>query len=339
MASIQWSDKSNADGYRYGFNIVSWAGPNATSPDVWKEAIDKIYRSGMRSFTLVTHRFVDKKTGRIADNSQFGLTGSPTNGELVAAILEGKRLGMQVSINPFVEIDNPNGIGHEWRGSLDFSGPALRQFFKHYGGYLSEMASLASGTGTDRLYVGSELKALSSNPDARAHWSDLIGALRDIVGRKILLTYAANHDEYVQVPFWRELDEIGVDAYFSLASRTEAEGRGKPSVDLIKRAWFQHLRSLHAFSKEQERPILLSEWGIVPFDHATHEPWNGQPSDVMDSDEQISAYQATIEATLVQDQWLKGIQFWHWNLQSVSGSHFGIRDESRVFRLITEYLN
>jgi len=253
--------------------------------------------------------------------------------------MEGKRLGMQVSLNPFVEIDNPNGIGHEWRGLLNFSGPMLRQFFEHYSGYLSEMASLASGTNTDRLYVGSELKALSSNPDARAHWSVLIDALRDAVGRKILLAYAANHDEYIHVPFWRELDEIGVDAYFSLASRIEAVGRGKPSVELIKRAWFEHLRDLHAFSKKRERPIFLSEWGVVPFDHATHEPWNGQPSDVMDLDEQLSAYQATIEATLVQDQWLKGVQFWHWDLRSASGSHFGIRDESSVIRLIAQYMN
>jgi hypothetical protein len=44
------------------------------------------------------------------------------------------------------------------------------------------------------------------------------------------LTYAANWDDFDKVPFWKELDYIGIDAYFPLSDA--ATTKWKSSIKL-----------------------------------------------------------------------------------------------------------
>lgn len=332
------SDNKSNKTPKIGFNLVSWDLTGTVDTNTWKKTVQEMYRADIRSLTIVTYRFVDKKTGSISPTSTYGLAPPPGNDEIMTALKEAKNLGMHVSLNPFIEIDNPNGIGYEWRGNLNYSDDKLQIFFKNYKDYIAEMAKLAETAGIDRLYVGSELKALSGNPKTQQLWSQVIFEARQILSMGTL-SYAANHDEYKDVPFWNQLDEIGIDAYFSLASQSQAKGVGNPSVSVIETNWKGLFNSLKKFSNHYEKPVVISEWGVVPFDLTTYQPWNWNPSLTSDPEEQINAYKATIDAVISQGDWLREIQFWHWGGMTGSlESRYSITSDSRVGEFISHYI-
>jgi hypothetical protein len=320
------------------FNLVSWDTTGKVNSLMWENAVQGLYDVGIQNFTIITYRFVDKETANISKTSHHNLAPPPENSAIAAAIQKGKKLGMQISLNPFVEIDNSKGIGNQWRGNLDFSGAKLKTFFKNYKNYIKEIAQLAQAGGVDRLYIGSELKALTLNTAAHTLWSDLINETRNVFKNRGTLTYAANHDNYRNVPFWGELDEVGIDAYFSLATKSQSTGLGKPSVDTIKHSWERLLEPIRNFSREQKKSVIFSEWGTVPFDLTTHQPWNWKPSETIDSKEQLNAYKATLEALDSQGDWLKGIEFWHWAMPGSEGSNYRITLNSVVGQLISRFV-
>jgi hypothetical protein len=336
VAAREDAKKSNPP---IGFNLISWNKTRSGETGSWNKAIQEIHALGIRHVTIVTYRFVNDRKGSISPNSEYGLAAAPLHSTVETAMRLGKDLGMVVSLNPFIEIDNPRGIGRIWRGSLNFQRRKLRTFFMAYQAYIEEMADLAESARADRLYVGSELTKLSRNAAALPFWIDLIQRARKAFGgHGRQLAYAANHDEFESVPFWDALDEIGVDAYFSLAQRAEATGSGNPAVAKIIAGWQPWLRQLRGFSEQTHRPIIISEWGVVPFDLTTYQPWNWQPSEVADPTEQLNAYRATLEALQLQGDWLAEINCWHWQMDGNEGSHYGIATDSQVGRLIGRFL-
>jgi hypothetical protein len=237
---------------------------------------------------------------------------------------------MTVSLNPFVEIDNPDGIGHRWRGTLRPESPAQAAFFADYGRYVAEMAALAQAGRADRLYVGSELRGLATDPGALPRWRQVIARARAGFGGR--LSYAANHDSYARVPFWDRLDEIGIDAYFRLVPRAEAEGAGRPSAARLEAAWRQVLAKVEAFSRATRRPVVFSEWGCVPRDGTTASPSCWNPSETPDPAEQEAACAALLAAARDQGNWLVGVQLWHWRMPG-GDSAYAVGPGSEVARL------
>jgi hypothetical protein len=323
---------------RVGFNLVSWDTNGQTDTLRWGRAVREMYDAGIRDFTIIAHRFVNKTTGDISPVSAFHLASPPKNTVISFALKKGRELGMRVSLNPFVEIDNPGGIGHKWRGTLTFSELSLRRFFCHYTRYLTEMAVLAREGGACRLYIGSELSALSVNPSARKYWSALIQDIRQVFGTRRTLTYAASHNDYIVVPFWNELDEIGIDAYFSLVPQAIAAGRGRPSVKTIQTNWEKLLEPIKRFGEEYHKPVIFSEWGTVPFDLTTSQPWHWKPSEIPDPDEQLNAYKATLQTLSQQGEWLKEISLWHWAMLGNEGSLYRVTPETEVARFISYFI-
>lgn len=317
-----------------GFNLVSWQNTDLVGADAWKQEIQRIRDFGIREVAIVTYRFVDPRTGDIYTESRFNLASPPSRRTIVAAARHGERLGMKVSLNPLIEIDNARGIGHQWRGTLNFSPETLPTFFENYSDYISEMAGVARAARVDRLYVGSELKALTNNYRARGLWSGVIARARKLLGSRSKLSYAANYDNYWRIPFWVELDEIGIDAYFPLATASQARGIGNPSAATIERRWQLFLNVMERFSDRYGKPIIISEWGVVPFDRTTHQPWRWQPSNTVDRAEQLNAYQAVIDTIGGSQRWLEGIHFWHWGMVGSSNSAYSIAPNSSISRSI-----
>jgi hypothetical protein len=75
------------------------------------------------------------------------------------------------------------------------------------------------------LSIGTEMNSLES-PSHESRWRELIGDVRSHFDGQ--LTYAANHSDalgfgggYQRVPWWEDLDYIGIDAYFALSDRTD----------------------------------------------------------------------------------------------------------------------
>jgi hypothetical protein len=322
---------------RPGFVLVAWDEESHANPRAWESSIRRIFRVGVRDVTVVTYRFVDAGTGNISASSAHGLESPPSDAVVLAALREGKRLGMRVSVNPLVEIDDPKGIGSEWRGDLSFAGAQLDGFFANYREYVHGMAELVKSGGGHRLYIGSELKSLAGDRDARPLWSELIQDVRQVLPPPVKLSYASNFDNAAKIPFWSELDEIAIDAYYSLATSSEAAGRGNPTIDVIREGWRGTLEKIRKLSDKHKKRVVFSEWGVVPFDETTVRPWDWTPSPKKDFQEQFNAYQATLDAVEPEGQWLTEITFWHWAMSGNEGSHYRIGAESRIVQRIAEY--
>jgi len=68
-------------------------------------------------------------------------------------------------------------------------------------------------------------------------WRVLIADIRKLYRGK--LTYAANWaKELNDVPFWAELDFIGIQAYYPLTDKAN------PTVDELEEGWRRHLPSM-----------------------------------------------------------------------------------------------
>jgi len=336
-AAAQPANDTTVTRPRLGFVLVAWDDRFNADPRAWERSVEQVLKAGIRDITVVTYRFVDPKTGKISARSAYGLESPPSDSVVLAAMKKGDRLRMRVSLNPLLEIDNPEDIGSEWRGNLDFAGARLEEFFANYRAYIREMAQLVKSANGHRLYVGSELKSLVTNRDARQRWSDVIQDARLLLPSRVKLSYASNYGNAGQVPFWRELDEIGIDAYFELTTRAQAAGPGKPSVDVIKESWKGPLAKMRKLSDRYERPVVFSEWGVVPFDQTTVRPWDWEPTTKKDSREQLNAYQATLDVVGREREWLKGIFFWHWAMPGNQGSHYRLGADSQIVKLVKQY--
>ena len=320
-----------------GFNLVSWSTTTNSDPGVWLRALADIKSLGVRRVTVVCYRFLHQATGLITTNSEYGLVPGPTD-EVVSAVLkEGHRKGLDVGLNPFLEVDNPVSIGHIWRGSVSFAQPQLDFFFSQYQAYLRDAAAIITEAGGTRLYVGSELSRLSRDPSAQNSWIRVIKDLYHRLPSDCSLSYAANYDEFSAVPFWSALTNISVDAYFKLASDRQAQGLNRPTLQVLLKSWNSNLLLLKNFSSEQGKPCSISEWGTVPFDMTTSRPWNWKPSQLADPGEQHTAYRSILESIRPQGSWLHGCDFWHWRMPGNEGSDYGIDLSSPISEYIREY--
>jgi hypothetical protein len=321
-----------------GFNLVSWSAATNADPDVWLRALIDIESLGVRRVTVICYRFLQQATGLITTDSEYGLVSGPTD-EVVSAVLkEGRRKGLDVGLNPFLEVDNPVAIGHIWRGLVSFRQPQLDFFFSQYESYLRDAAAIITEAKATRLYVGSELSGLSRDPTARTAWIRIIEALYRRLPPGCSLSYASNYDEVSQVPFWKTLTNISVDAYYSLASDRQAQGLNRPTMQVLLNGWSNNLLRLKKFSSKQGKPCIISEWGTVPFDLTSVRPWNWHPSQLADPGEQYAAYRSMLESIRGQGNWLHACDFWHWRMPGNEGSDYGINLSSPVSGYIREYM-
>lgn len=343
---LAWGCSSNALPLVYestdplvGFNLVSWANRPASD---WETAVQSLHDLGVRQVALVTYRFNEYNAGAFGPHIRTTSVNGyerPDDTALAAAIAKAKSLGMTVTLNPFVEVDAPGGIGSVWRGNIDFTNSTdLATWFGDYTTYLSEMAGLAQTHGVDRLMIGSELQKLSTKASAKSYWDTLIGNLRSQYSGK--LSYAANWNwEYKNVKFnWASLDEIGIDAYFELATEAQAAGAGNPSVEALVDGWQGTLAELQSYAQAQGRPILFSEVGYTCYDKTTAHPWNWKTSNDLDYAEQLNAYQAILQATDQRKEWLREILFWHWDMPGASASTYSITADSEPARYVGQYV-
>lgn len=125
-----------------------------------------------------------------------------------------------------------------WKG--EFTGLIMmnsedkwQQLESSYEEFIITYAKIAQEINADILCIGTELeKFVTNRPE---FWKSLIKKIR--VAYKGKLTYAANWDEFKKIPFWDELDFIGIDAYFPLTDLKS------PKVIDFEKGWLLHKKS------------------------------------------------------------------------------------------------
>lgn len=163
-------------------------------------------------------------------------------------------------------------------------------------------AEVAQETNASLYCIGTELEQfIVHRPE---FWKELIAEVKKIYKGK--LTYAANWDEYKRVPFWKELDYIGVDGYFPVSELKT------PTVEDAQKGWQQWKAEMKQVSEKNGKPILFTEYGYRNIDFSGKEPWqSNRAEEGHNTEAQANLYKAFF-AEVYPEPWFAGGFIWKW---------------------------
>jgi hypothetical protein len=214
-------------------------------------------------------------------------------------ILTAHRSGIKVMLKPQVYI--PGG----WTGALDFgTDQEWEQWEAGYTQYIMHMALIADTTHADLFCIGTEFNnAINKRTN---YWRKLIVQIKTRYHGK--LVYSSNWDDWESVPFWNDLDYIGLGGYFPLI---EAE---TPTVEALCEAWRPIRDRLKKFSQQQNRPVLFTEFGYLSVSNCGWRNWeleNGIKSRPINEQAQANCFDALF-STFFTESWWAGGFLWKW---------------------------
>ena len=171
-----------------------------------------------------------------------------------------------------------------------------------YSKFILDYALLAEETNSEIYCIGTELnKFISARP---GFWKQLIKDVKSTYKGK--LTYAENWDTYANVPFWEELDFIGIDAYFPLSEEKH------PTRETLISGWKPHKAKVEMLSKRMNRQVLFTEYGYRSMDYTTKEPWDSsRKNNKVNLDAQYIALEVLYDE-FWQEEWFAGGFLWKW---------------------------
>lgn len=253
--------------------------------------------------TLTPFLYQDKVNGRLAP--------LPTNREqssrdsiFINKIVRAHEAGFKVFLKPHIWLTDPNG---QWRSDIHPTGNAWTEWSKNYREHLLHLATLAEKHHVELFCIGTELSELSTMRPK--FWNGLIRDIRHRYSGP--LTYAANWDmEYKNIGFWKELDFVGIQAYFPISNRED------PDIGELQRKWKRHGYILKRMVDSLQRPILFTELGYKSTGDAARSPWRWlgfmeRFTDKASLRTQAQAYQAFFD-TIWKEHWFAGVHFWKW---------------------------
>lgn len=221
-----------------------------------------------------------------------------------------------------LHLDVTNGDPRTWIVPSDFTA-----WGNQYRSMVMKYARMAAERGAGMLILGTELTGVSTNQYA-SYWRDLIQSVRTVYGG--ILCYSANWDSYEQIPFWQDLDIIGIDAYFPLLQgniKDKGTIKGAWSFCRVPGTFYAKnwLAGLRNYSSLKGKNILFTEIGYRSFaaDNASESvlaipwAWNVTAGRV-DMEIQAKAYAAFIDVFLKED-WFEGFFLWNWYPRSDAG--------------------
>jgi len=175
------------------------------------------------------------------------------------------------------------------------------QFEKNYEEFILHYAQLAQNEHIELFCIGTELNLFVQNRSK--YWQSLILKIKAIYSGK--LTYASNWDSYTVPLFWKDLDYIGIDAYFPLAHAQT------PTIERLNQAWLPTKLALEKYSKKTQKSIIFTEYGYRSIDYSTKEPWD---SDIKGAYNDLAQQNAlrSLFITFWTEPWFAGGFLWKW---------------------------
>lgn len=182
-----------------------------------------------------------------------------------------------------------------------------------YENFILTYAKVATLINADIFCIGTELEKFVIN---RPHfWEELIKKVKKVFKGK--LTYAANWDEYKKLPFWNQLDFIGVDAYFPLSEKKT------PTITDFENGWKPHKIEIQQIQKKFQKPILFTEYGYRSVDFTGKEPWKADNiNGNINMQAQVNGLEA-IHNQFWKEDWFAGGFIWKWyhNHEKIDGTN------------------
>ena len=278
-------------------NKLEYKGMNLVAPikELKSSTFDELKANHINSISLIPYAFVDVENASVHYNNKRQWWGERTEG-----IIASKQLAhdykMTVMLKPHLWVNH-----NFYTGNLDFATDAeWKKWESDYEKYILDFAQLAQKENIKLFCFGTELgNSVAKRPE---YWSQLIRKIKKIYTGK--LTYAANWDDFDKVPFWDELDYIGIDAYFPLSDAKT------PTVADLNKAWQKHIQKMEELQAKTNKKILFTEFGYRNSDLAAKEPWKENQNNINNL-AQANAYESLFQ-TLTQKKWFAGGFAWKW---------------------------
>lgn len=215
--------------------------------------------------------------------------------------------GIRVHLKPHIWLSDG------WRSNITLPETAWSGWFESYQERMLHYARIAEKMNVPLFCIGTELRTvIQQYPEA---WLPFIIEIKKIYSGK--LTYAANWDDPIdQIPFWNEVDYIGIQAYFPLTTQKN------PDLETIKAGWDSHIAVLKKASAQYNMPILFTEIGYRSDDSATIAPWEwGAITGALTRKKSFQTQQLAFEAMfqkLWDEPWFAGCYIWQWHTRTTA---------------------
>ncbi|WP_025742412.1 glycoside hydrolase family 113 [Aquimarina pacifica] len=200
----------------------------------------------------------------------------------------------------------------EFTGNIAMDSEAdWMQFEKTYENFMLVYAELASEMNIEMLCIGTELHSFVQ--ERSKFWDQLISKIKRVY--KGAITYAENWDQFDKVPFWDQLDYIGIDAYFPISSSRT------PSVEELQKGWQTHKTKIKTLQQKIKNPILFTEYGYRSVHFTAKLPWD---TNEFDGSVNLQAQTNALTALYTEfwkEPWFAGGFLWKWfhNHNAVGG--------------------
>ena len=191
----------------------------------------------------------------------------------------------------------------EYTGFIEMDSEEKWQILENtYSEFILTYAKAAEDLKADILCIGTELERFVLKRPK--YWKELISNIREVYKGK--LTYAANWDEFKRVSFWKDIDYIGIDAYFPLSDKKT------PSIKELEFGWKLHKEEISKVQKQFNKPILFTEFGYRSVDFTGKEPWKyDRDLGNVNLQAQVNGLQA-IHNQFWKEEWFAGGFLWKW---------------------------
>lgn len=304
LQMLLWCMPVEADGptFQKGICFVSWEKQRYASA-YSDEALAALASTGAEWVQVVVTCYQEH-----FDSKEILATEkTPSDRSLRHVIRKAHSLGLKVMLKPHLDLLDESGT--LCRSDIGFQNVAdWRGWFREYLGFILRYAQLAQEESVELFCIGTELSFASQQTE---FWiNELIPAVRSLYRGG--LTYAANWDEYRRVGFWRELDYVGIDAYFPLAQEV------RPAYETLKAAWRKWADEIEEWQKGLCKSVIFTEIGYRSCDRAAARPWEFSSSEAINLGIQSDCYQAALQA-LSGRSWCRGIYWWYWKATPHAG--------------------
>lgn len=275
-----WSDKAN------------WYGTDGA-----KKGLDKIKVMGVDWIAVTPFSFqrdVNEPTIRFRSGWD----------DLDEDVKNARAKGIKVMVKPHIWSNQFWDGSNNWRGTIRMkSEEDWAQWFADYEEWIVAEAAMAEELDADAFCVG--LEYLESSRAHADKWRKVIREVRKVYNGP--LTYAA-HESEADLPFWDDLDFIGINAYFRIGKNNE------PTEAEMKERWLHYAGGLADLSKKWKKPIVFTEVGFASVDGAAKAPFRWPTErDKTDYEEQAAAYR-TLFAVAPNWEWFGGMFIWKYKI-------------------------
>lgn len=221
-----------------------------------------------------------------------------TDAGLIQYAKEFRKHNIKVMIKPQIWVRNG-----EFTGFIEMESEENWKILEEsYTSFILTYAKSAQKLEAEILCIGTELEKFVMNRPK--FWHELIEKIRKVFQGK--LTYAANWDEFKRIPFWGELDFIGVDAYFPLSDKK------LPTVKEFELGWKPHKDEIKRVQSKFRKPVIFTEFGYRSVDYTGQKPWDSKRViGKVNLQAQVNGLQA-IHNQFWKEEWFAGGFVWKW---------------------------